>query len=90
MSIDDKIREAIKNRLKELDVTPYQLCKATKVCNDVHLYRYIRGEKTMSNDRLDKILFRLGLHINVTVNPYATFVPFPVVKRGRPRKISND
>lgn len=89
MGIDDQIREAVKNRLHELNVTPHQLCKATKVCNDTYLYRYLHGKKTMSNKKLDIILLRLGLHINVTVNPYATFVPFPIIKRGRPRKIKH-
>lgn len=83
--LQDQFRVAIRQRLDELKVTNYRLCKdiGTLQCN---FNRFMQEERGISFELLERILYRLNLKVDIRVNPYATTVPFETTGRGRPKK----
>lgn len=83
--IQNQFRAAIRERLRVLEVSDYRFCKDTGI-SESQFSRFMRGERGVSFETLERILYRLQLRIKVEVNPYATPVPFDTTGRGRPKK----
>jgi transcriptional regulator with XRE-family HTH domain len=84
--LQNQFRAAIRTRLTELKVTDYRFCKDTGI-SESQFSRFMRGERGVSFETLERILYRLNLTwVDIRVNPYTTPIPFKVASRGRPRK----
>jgi len=83
--LQNQFRVAIRHRLTELNVTDYRFCKDTGI-SESQFSRFMREERGVSFETLEQILYRLNLKVDISVNPYATPVPFDTTGRGRPKK----
>lgn len=60
------LREAIRSALDAIDGTPYELAARAQeagVCHRSTVYRYLRGESSISSDVLEWIFEDLGLEV---------------------------
>lgn len=87
MYLQQQFRDAINERLKQLNVSHACLAKDLGISQS-HLSRFLSGTNEASTTLLDKILPRLGMSVSVLEVSNEQVAPFKKAPRGRPRKVT--